>query len=125
MEVDHTQIGGSVMHKLFTTLVTAIGFILPLIMSAAGRDGDHYARMELKGILQTNMAAIGGETTGVVITVGDVSWELDLGENRAWQELAERLNGKTVLVKGTLKRIKGIERGERDVIVVESLSALD
>ena len=113
------------MHKLFTTLVTAIGFLLPLVVSAAGREGDHYARVELKGMLQTNMAAIGGETTGTVITVGDLSWELDLGENRALQELAERLNGKTVLVKGTLKRIKGIERGERDVIVVESLSALD
>ena len=113
------------MPKLFATLVTAIGFILPLVLSAAGRDGDHYARVELKGILQTNMAAIGGETTGTVIKVGDLAWELDLGENRALQELAERLNGKTVLIKGTLKRIKGIERGERDVIVVESVSALD
>jgi hypothetical protein len=113
------------MHKLLTTLVTAIGFLLPLVVSAAGRDGDHYARMELKGIMQTNMAAIGGETTGVVIQVGDLSWELDLGDNRALQELAERLNGKTVLIKGTLMRIKGIERGERDVVVVESLRASD
>jgi hypothetical protein len=39
--------------------------------------------------------------------------------------LAERLNGKTVLIKGTLMRIKGTERGERNVVVVESLSAFD
>jgi hypothetical protein len=41
------------------------------VLSAAGRDGDHYAKVEIKGIIQTNMAAIGGETTGVIIKVGD------------------------------------------------------
>jgi calcineurin-like phosphoesterase family protein len=95
------------------------------MLSAAGRDGDHYAKVEIKGIIQTNMAAIGGETTGTVIKVGDLSWDLDLGENKVLQELAERLNGKTVLIKGTLMRIKGTERGERNVVVVESLSAFD
>jgi hypothetical protein len=113
------------MHKLFATVVTAIGFILPLVLSAAGRDGDHYAKVEIKGVIQTNMAAIGGETTGTVIKVGDLSWELDLGENKVLQELAERLNGKTVLIKGTLMRVKGTEIGERNVVVVESLSAFD
>jgi len=113
------------MNKLLITLVTAISFILPLVLLATGRDGDHYAKVEIKGIMQNNMAAIGGETTGTVIKVGDLSWELDLGENRALQELAERLNGKTVLIKGTLMKIKGTEIGERNVVVVESLSAAD
>ena len=113
------------MNKLLATAVTAIGFILPLVLSAAGRDGDHYAKVEIKGIIQTNMAAIGGETTGAVIKVGDLSWDLDLGKNRVFQELAERLNGKTVLIKGTLMRIKGIEIGERVVVAVESLSEFD
>ena len=113
------------MSKLLAMVVTAIGFILPLVLSAAGRDGDHYAKVEIKGIIQTNMAAIGGETTGVIIKVGDLSWNLDLGENKVLQELAERLNGKTVLVKGTLMRIKGTEISERNVVVVESLSAFD
>ena len=113
------------MHKLLATAVTAIGFILPLVLSAAGRDGDHYAKVEIKGLMQTNMVAIGGETTGVVIKVGDLSLGLDLGENKALQELAERLHGKTVLIKGILTRIKGIERGEREVVVVESLNAVD
>jgi predicted phosphohydrolase len=113
------------MSKLLAMVVTAIGFILPLVLSAAGRDGDHYAKVEIKGIIQTNMAAIGGETTGVIIKVGDLSWDLDLGENKVLQELAERLNGKTVLVKGTLMRIKGTEISERNVVVVESLSAFD
>jgi hypothetical protein len=113
------------MSKLLAMVVTAIGFILPLVLSAAGRDGDHYAKVEIKGIIQTNMAAIGGETTGVIIKVGDLPWDLDLGENKVLQELAERLNGKTVLVKGTLMRIKGTEISERNVVVVESLSAFD
>ena len=113
------------MNNLLATAITAVSFILPLVLSAAGRDGDHYAKVEIKGIIQTNMAAIGGETTGVVIKVGDLSWDLDLGKNRVLQELAERLNGKTVLIKGTLMRIKGIEIGERDVVVVESLSESD
>ena len=113
------------MNKPLVTLVTAISFILSLVLLAIGRDGDHYAKVEIKGIIQTNMAAIGGETTGTVIKVGDLSWELDLGENRALQELAERLNGKTVLIKGTLMKIKGTEIGERNVVVVESLSASD
>ena len=110
------------MHKLLVTIAAAIGFILPLMSSVAGRNSDHYAKVEIKGIIQTNMAAIGGETTGVVVKVGDLSWDLDLGKNRVLQELAERLNGKTVLIKGALTRIKGIERGERDVVIVESLS---
>ena len=113
------------MPKLFTMTITAIGFILPFVLSAAGRDGDHYAKVEIKGIIQTNMAAIGGETTGTVIQVGDWSLDLDLGKNETFQALAERLHGKTVLIKGTLTRIKGIERGERAVVVVESVSALD
>jgi hypothetical protein len=113
------------MHKLFIMTITAIGFILPFVLSATGQDGGHYAKVEIKGIIQTNMAAIGGETTGTVITVGDLSLDLDLRKNETFQALAERLNGKTVLIKGTLVRIKGIERGERNVVVVESLSAFD
>ena len=92
------------------------------LLTMAVRDGDHYAKVEIKGIIQTNMVAIGGETTGIVVKAGDLSWDLDLGENRVLQELAERLNSKTVLVKGMLKRVKGIERDERNVVVVESLS---
>ena len=113
------------MHKLLAAAVTAMGFIVPLVLPAAGGEGEHYAKVEIKGIIQTNMVAIGGETTGTVITVGGSSWDIDLGKNKVLQELAERLNGKAVLIKGTLMRIKGIARGERDVVIVESLSEVD
>ena len=113
------------MTRLLDTAAAAIILILPIILSAAGRDDAYYVKVEIKGILQTQIIAIGGETTGVIIRAGDSSWDLDLGTNRQLHELAERFDGKTALVRGTLKRISGIERGERDVVVVESLSEAD
>jgi hypothetical protein len=113
------------MTRLLNAAAAALIFILPVILSAAGRENAYYVKVEIKGILQTQIMAIGGETTGVIIKAGDLSWDLDLGANRELHELAEKLHGKTVLVRGTLKRISGIERGERDVVVVESLNDLD
>jgi hypothetical protein len=113
------------MTTLLDTAAATIILILPIILSAAGRDDAYYVKVEIKGIIQTQIMAIGGETTGVIIKAGDLSWDLDLGTNRQLHELAERLHGKTVLVRGTLKRVSGIERGERDVVVVESLSEPD
>jgi hypothetical protein len=117
--------GGSLMTKLLDMAAAAVILLLPIIVSAVGRDNASYVKIELKGIIQTQIMAIGGETTGVIIKVGDLSWDLDLGTNRQLHELAERLHGKTAVVRGTLKRISGIERGERDVVVVESLSESD
>jgi hypothetical protein len=111
--------------RFLNTAAAAIVFMLPILLSAAGQDSAYYVKVEMKGIIQTQLMAIGGETTGVMIKAGDVSWELDLGTNRQWHELAQGLHGKTALVKGTLKRISGIERGERYVVFVESLSAAD
>ena len=113
------------MTKLLDMAAAAIILVLPIILSAAGRDNTDYVKVEIKGIIQTQIMAIGGETTGVIIKAGDVSWELDLGTNRQLHELAERLNGKTALVRGILKRIRGVERGERVVVEVESLSEPD
>ena len=116
---------GSLMTKLLDMAAAAVILLLPIKVSAVGRDNASYVKIELKGIIQTQIMAIGGETTGVIIKVSDLSWDLDLGTNRQLHELAERLHGKTAVVRGTLKRISGIERGERDVVVVESLSESD
>ena len=113
------------MTKLLDMTAAAIILVLPIILLAAGRDNAYYVKVEIKGMIQTQIMAIGGETTGVIIKAGDVSWELDLGTNRQLHELAERLHGKTALARGTLKRIRGIERGERVVVEVESLSEPD
>jgi hypothetical protein len=108
--------------RLLDAAAAALIFILPVMLSASERDDAYYVKVEIKGILQTQIMAIGGETTGVIIQAGDLAPELDLGTNRQLHELAQRLHGKTVLVTGTLKRISGIERGERTVVVVESLN---
>ena len=54
------------------TAAAAIILILPIIVSAAGRDDAYYVKVEIKGILQTQIMAIGGETTGVIIRAGDL-----------------------------------------------------
>jgi hypothetical protein len=113
------------MMRLLDMAMAATIFLLPIILSAAGRDSTDYIKVEIKGIIQTQMMAIGGETTGVIIQASDSTWELDLGADRELHELAERLHGKTALVRGTLKRVSGIERAERDVVVVESLNEPD
>jgi hypothetical protein len=109
------------MRFISMALATSL-FLLASILSAAGRDSVDYVKVEIRGMLQTGIMAIGGETTGIIIKAGDWSWDLDLGTDRQLHELAARLHGKTAVVRGTLKRISGIERGERHVVVVESLS---
>src|SRR5580765_8240466 len=71
-------------------------------------DGD-YIKVEIKGTLETGMMAIGGETTGTIIRVKNVTWELDLGHNKELQALATKLQKKPVLVTGTYQKLKGVE----------------
>jgi hypothetical protein len=92
---------------------------------AADKDDDAYIKVEMKGTIKTGIVAIGGETTGTTITVKDVTWELDLGGNKELAAAADKLNGKPALVTGTFTKVKGVERGERNVVKVTNLKALD
>ena len=56
------------------------------------------------GTVRTGVAAIGGETTGTTITANEITWELDLGDNEAFRNLARKLNEKGAMVRGTLTR---------------------
>lgn len=93
-----------------------------------GKTGDggkapaSYVRVEVKGKLRTGIVAIGGETTGTIITAGNITWELDLGRNARLRAAAKKLNGKTVVVKGTLTRKRGVEIRERWIVTVKSLT---
>lgn len=80
-----------------------------------------YIKVEIKGTLETGLMAIGGETTGTVIRVNDVTWELDFGGSKELQESATKLNKKTVLLTGTYQKIKGVEIRERHIIKVATL----
>ena len=79
--------------------------------------------VEIVGKLETGIFAIGGETTGTTITAKGITWELEFGKQAALRKLAEKLNGKQVVVKGSLERKKGVEIRERWIVTVTSLKA--
>jgi hypothetical protein len=69
------------------------------------------------------MMAIGGETTGVILTTENgVKYELDFGKDRGLARIADSLSGKQVAVTGVLHVIQGVEVGERHIIEVTGLA---
>ena len=87
---------------------------------AASADGD-YVKVEVRGTLRAGMVAIGGETTGTLIRARGARWELDLSQLRDGPARAAALDGRTVVVKGSLEVRPGVERRERTVVTVTSL----
>ena len=80
-------------------------------------------RVTVTGTLRTGIFAIGGETTGTTITARDITWELECGKDAAIRKTAQKLNGKQVLVQGSLERRKGVEIKERWIVTVTQLQA--
>jgi hypothetical protein len=74
------------------------------------------------GKLTTGMMAIGGETTGTVISDGKSSYELDI-KDAALKTKAQGLSGKQATVKGVLTLKAGVEIAQRRIISVESIEA--
>lgn len=91
-----------------------------LTLAAMGADKEA-KKVEMKGTLRTGIVAIGGETTGTILQTKDGTFELDFGKNKDLRQKAEKLNGKTVMVTGTLEVRKGVEIKERRIITVASL----
>jgi hypothetical protein len=113
------------MLRFATASVLAMVCVAPAVAAAADKDDDQYIKVDIKGTLETGIVAIGGETTGVVIHVKNLTWELDLGDNAEWKKLAEQLNKKTALVTGTYSEMKGVEIPVRRIVKVSSLKAPD
>ena len=61
-------------------------------------------QVEVRGTLETGIAAIGGETTGTIIRSSNVTWELDLSGDPKLAALAEKLNKQKVVVSGAYYR---------------------
>ncbi len=95
------------------------GHEIPLAGDPATRD---YIRVEVRGIINAQVMAIGGETTGVTISAGQVTWELDIHDPEM-RAAVEKLHGRSVVVRGTLQRQQGVEIRERWIVTVESFSA--
>jgi hypothetical protein len=88
----------------------------------AGGDKDNYIKVEIRGTLKTGIVAIGGETTGTIITTKGTSLELELKDKQQRDE-AMKLDSKTAIVTGELTFRKGVERGQRMIVVVNDLKA--
>jgi hypothetical protein len=76
--------------------------------------------IKVQGTLSTGIMASGGETTGMILTTEGGTWELDFRDNKKLRELADKWNGKTLVVTGVPERREGVEIKERHIIKVES-----
>jgi len=76
------------------------------------------------GTLYTGVNAIGGETTGIVVESGaGLVTELEIKDPVLFA-LAEKLDGKEVTAKGSLKIVPGLEVPDRRVLEVAELQRL-
>ncbi len=90
--------------------------VLVVVPAMAADEG---IQLEIKGTVKTGIAAIGGETTGVVIsTKGGFGCELD-GAND------EKYNGQVCLVTGTYAVKAGVEVRQRGILKVASIKVAE
>lgn len=85
---------------------------------------DHGVSVVCRGLIHTDVVALGGETTGATIELtsdGQQTWELELKDREL--EVARKADGRPVVVSGALEVRKGIAIRERWIIVVRNLSA--
>lgn len=85
---------------------------------------DHGVSVVCRGLIHTDVVALGGETTGATIELtsdGQQTWELELKDREL--EVARKANGRPVVVSGALEVRSGIAIRERWIIVVRNLSA--
>lgn len=106
--------------------ILGIGFAA---LSSAGERAQKgkagYIKVEARGVLKTGIVAIGGETTGTILTTPSGVLELDLAKKRDLQALAEKLDGKDVIVTGNLTIRKGVEIRQRLIVTVTGLKAAE
>lgn len=77
--------------------------------------------MQVQGLLEHGVQAIGGETAGTVIRDSNATWELDFQGNKALIEKAARLDEQRTSVKGVLTQKKGVEVPDRKILLVTEM----
>jgi len=95
------------------------GVVLLCIPAAFAAD---YVRVEIRGTLSTGIMAIGGETTGTLISAGNVVWELEVPPGSKLSGHLGALNGAEVVVTGSYREKRGVEVPMRHIVTVDSLS---
>ena len=90
------------------------------VPAAGGGEMEDSVHVTMIGTIETGIMAIGGETTGTMMTSGNITWELEVPA--ALREKVEALNGKKAKVKGKLEKRAGVEIRERWIVNVESVA---
>ena len=109
--------------KIMKTLLLVLAMLLPLLGSVilGAEDEEAYIDVEIKGKLETGIKAIGGETTGTIIRIDKIVWELDLGGDKELLALAEKFDKQPVIVTGRYQQKKGVEIRVRHIVTVKTL----
>ncbi len=85
-------------------------------------DTKQYVKVEIRGRFKTGMVAIGGETTGMTVTADGTTLEVDIPEDKAQlRKQVDALDGKAVLIKGSLRVKDGVETGKRIIVTLFSI----
>lgn len=107
------------MNTVFCLLATGLSLLGSALVGAEPEEA--YIDVVVKGKLETGIVAIGGETTGTIIKVDKVVWELDLGGDKELLALAEKLNKQPVIVTGRYQQKPGVEVPVRHIVTVKTL----
>src|SRR5687767_11096148 len=91
--------------------------------AGSGETPDESIEVRVRGTLRGGLMAIGGETTGYLIRARGLAWELDFGGDPAFVAKADSLDGKAVVVTGTLEVRPGVEVKTRSIVKVQTLEA--
>lgn len=102
-------------------LMLACLVVLSATSWSAAQQVEDKITVRVVGTLQTGVVAIGGETTGTTITAKNITWELEFGQHERLQRRAEELNGKKVVVEGSLEQKAGVEIAQRWIVTVTDL----
>lgn len=103
--------------------IAIASLLIPRISHADGDSLGDYIKVEVRGKLNNEIMAIGGETTGVIITANGVTWELDFSNAPNSEKKSKSMNGKVVVVKGELSVKRGVEIRQRWIVKVESIQS--
>jgi hypothetical protein len=105
-------------------LALAVIALMAMFTSSYAADKLAPGPVDVSGKLTTGMMAIGGETTGTILTIPDKgTYELDIKGNKDLQKAVDTLKDKQVKVTGTLSIKAGVEIKERRIIKVDTLVA--
>src|SRR5436305_11717214 len=102
-----------------TLALSALICFIAVQLSAADDNREAGTKVQMTGTLHFNVLSIGGETTGATLKNKEGLFELKLSDEQ--KRTAGQLDGKRVVVAGTLVIRPGIEVKERKIITVDSL----